>query len=60
MFSEFGRQPVSVGDAILLGPNVLFSREPECQVSVTSIRVDTDFALDQFFWRHSAVFARSA
>ena len=55
MFSEFGRQPVSVGDAILLGPNVLFSCEPECQVSVTSIRVDTDFALDQFFWQHSAV-----
>ncbi|RAG64396.1 AraC family transcriptional regulator, partial [Burkholderia multivorans] len=35
--------------------NVLFSCEPECQVSVTSIRVDTDFALDQFFWQHSAV-----
>lgn len=55
MFSEFGRQPVSMGDAILLGPNVLFSCEPEDNMSVTSIHVDTDFALDQFFWQHSAV-----
>ena len=29
IFSEFGRQAVNVGDAILLGPNVLFSSEPE-------------------------------
>ncbi|MCM1014394.1 helix-turn-helix transcriptional regulator [Brevibacterium sp. XM4083] len=44
-----------MGDAILLGPNVLFSCEPEDHMSVTSIHVDTDFALDQFFWQHSAV-----
>ncbi|WP_145000521.1 helix-turn-helix domain-containing protein [Kocuria rhizophila] len=55
VFSEFGRQAVSVGDAILLGPNVLFSSEPEELVTFTSIYVDTDFALDQFFWQHSAV-----
>ncbi|SMC74475.1 Helix-turn-helix domain-containing protein [Janibacter indicus] len=55
MFSEFGRQAVNVGDAILLGPNVLFSSEPEELVTFTSIYVDTDFALDQFFWQHSAV-----
>lgn len=55
MFSEFGHQPVSVGDAILIGPNVLFSSEPEDLLTVTSIYVDTDFALDQFFWQHSAI-----
>lgn len=55
VFSEFGRQAVSVGDAIMLGPNVLFSNEPEGHVTVTAIYVDTDFALDQFFWQHSAI-----
>lgn len=55
VFSEFGHQPVSVGDAILLGPNILFSTEPEEHVTLTAIYVDTDYALDQFFWQHSAV-----
>ncbi len=55
VFSEFGHQPVSVGDAILIGPNVLFSAEPEDYVTLTAIYVDTDFALDQFFWQHSTV-----
>ncbi|MGP9695114.1 helix-turn-helix transcriptional regulator [Brachybacterium sp. AOP25-B2-12] len=55
VFSEFGHQPVSVGDAILLGPNVLFSTEPEEHVTLTAIYVDTDYALDQFFWQHSTV-----
>ncbi|MBE8526505.1 hypothetical protein ILP97_55120 [Amycolatopsis sp. H6(2020)] len=31
IFSEFGQQPVSFGDAILLGPNVLCGIEPEGQ-----------------------------
>ena len=55
VFSEFGRQAVSVGDAIMLGPNVLFSSEPEDHVTVTAIYIDTDFALDQFFWQHSSI-----
>src|SRR5699024_662792 len=55
VFSEFGHQPVSVGDAVMIGPNVLFSAEPEEPVTLTAIYVDTDFALDQFFWQHSAV-----
>ena len=55
VFSEFGHQAVGVGDAVLIGPNVLFSAEPEELVTVTAIYVDTDFALDQFFWQHSTV-----
>src|SRR5690625_3514716 len=54
-FSEVGHQPVSFGDAILIGPNVLFSAEPEDYVTLTAIYVDTGFALDQFFWQHSTV-----
>lgn len=54
VFSEFGEQPVSFGDAILLGPSVLCGVEPEGHVTLTTIYIDTDFALDQFFWEHSA------
>ncbi|WP_241897422.1 helix-turn-helix transcriptional regulator [Brevibacterium epidermidis] len=55
LFSEFGSQAVSVGDAALLGPNVLSCTEPEGHVTVTSIYIDTDYALDQFFWQHSTI-----
>lgn len=55
LFSEFGTQAVSVGDAALLGPNVLSCMEPEGHVTVTSIYIDTDYALDQFFWQHSTI-----
>lgn len=55
VFSEFGWQPVSVGDVVLLGPNVLSCTEPEGHTAVTVIYVDTDYALDQFFWQHSPI-----
>ena len=55
VFSEFGAKVVTVGDVILLGPNVLFSNEPHESMTATAIYVDTDFALDQFFWQHSAI-----
>lgn len=55
VFSEFGEQPVSFGDAILLGPNVLCGTEPEGQLTVTTIYIDTDLTLDQFFWQYSTI-----
>lgn len=55
IFSEFGQQPVSVGDAILLGPSVLCGVEPEGHLTLTTIYMDTSMALDQFFWQHSAI-----
>ena len=55
VFSEFGQQPVSFGDAVLLGPSVLFGVEPEGRVTYTTVYIDTDMALDQFFWQHSAI-----
>ncbi|MGO1908168.1 MAG: helix-turn-helix transcriptional regulator [Brevibacterium linens] len=54
-FSEFGQQPVAVGDVVLLGPNTLCGVEPEGQLTVTTVYVDTDLALDHFFWQHSAI-----
>ena len=55
MFSEFGQQPVSMGDLILLGPGVLCGVEPEGHVTVTTVYVDTDLAVDQFFWQYSTI-----
>lgn len=55
VFSEFGEQPVSFGDAILLGPNVLFGIEPEGLLTFSTIYIDTDLALDQFFWQYSII-----
>lgn len=55
IFSELGEQPVSFGDAILLGPNVLCGIEPEGLLTFTTIYIDTDLALDQFFWQYSTI-----
>lgn len=55
VFSEFGQQPVSFGDTVLLGPSVLCGIEPEGQVTIMTIYIDTDLALDQFFWQYSAI-----
>lgn len=53
--SEFGQLPIAVGDVILLGPNTSCHVEPEGPLTGTTIYIDTDIALDQFFWRYSAI-----
>lgn len=52
LYSEFGQRPVTVGDAVLLGPNVLCGATPEGHVTVTTIYADTDYLIDQVFWQH--------
>lgn len=52
--SEFGQQPVTVGDVILLGANVLCGSEPEGNITVTTIYADTDYVLDQVRWQYAA------
>ncbi len=52
LFSEFGQQPVTIGDVILLGANTLCGSEPEGHVSVTTIYADTDYVVDQVFWQY--------
>lgn len=52
LFSEFGQQPVTIGDVILLGANTLCGSEPEGHVTVTTIYADTDYVIDQVFWQH--------
>ena len=52
LFSEFGQQPVKVGDAIVLAANTLCGSEPEGHITVTTIYADTDYVIDQVFWQH--------
>ena len=54
LFSEFGQLPVKSGDVILLGANVLAGSEPEGQITVTTIYIDTDYVLDQVRWQYAA------
>ncbi len=55
LFSEFGQQPVKVGDVILLCANTLCGSEPEGHVTVTTVCLDTDYVIDQVFWQHAGI-----
>lgn len=55
LFSEFGQRPVNVGDAVILGANVLCGSEPEGHITVTTIYLDTDYVIDQVFWQHAGL-----
>ena len=57
LYSEFGEQPVTPGDVVLVGANVLCGSEPEGHVTVTTVYLDTDYVLDQLFWQHSQILA---
>lgn len=52
LFSEFGKQTINVGDAVLLCANTLCGSEPEGQITVTTVYMDTDYLIDQVFWQH--------
>lgn len=52
LFSEFGQEPVSVGDVILLNAHTLCGGEPEGHITMTTICADTDYVIDQIFWQH--------
>lgn len=55
LFSEFGNKPVNIGDAVVLGANVLCGSEPEGHITVTTIYLDTDYVIDQVFWQHAGL-----
>lgn len=52
LFSEFGQEPVKIGDVILLGANTLCGSEPEGHITVTTVYLDTDYVLDQVRWQY--------
>jgi AraC-like DNA-binding protein len=52
LYSRPGQRPVAVGDAVLLCANTVCSAEPEGHCKVTVICLDTDYLIDQVFWKH--------
>ncbi|GAA1553304.1 hypothetical protein GCM10009691_29600 [Brevibacterium picturae] len=57
LLSEFGEQPVTVGDVVVLGANTLCGSEPEDSITVTTLYLDRDYLVDQVFWQHAALLA---
>lgn len=55
LLSEFRARPVSFGDIVLLGTNVLCGFEPEEPVMFTTLFLDRDYLVDQVFWKYSAM-----
>jgi len=53
VFIEFGQKPVTVGDVVGLGANVLCGIEPEGHITVTTVSLDTDYVVDQVFWQYA-------
>lgn len=52
---EFGEQPIRSGDVLLVGSNTRCAMEPEGQVTATTVYLDPDYAIDQFYWQHTAL-----
>ena len=52
---EFGQRPINIGDVLLIGANVACGAEPEGQVTVTTVYLDPDYAVDQFYWQHTGL-----
>ncbi|MGO3153451.1 MAG: helix-turn-helix domain-containing protein [Galactobacter sp.] len=55
LFSEFGEKPVTAGDVIVLAANTLCGSEPEGSITVTTLYLDRDYVIDQFFWQYAAL-----
>lgn len=55
LYSEFGQKQVRVGDVVLLGANTLCGSAAEEHITLTTIYLDTDYAIDQVFWQYAAV-----
>jgi len=49
------QRPIRSGDLLLLGAGVPCAAEPEGQVTVTTIYLDPDYAVDQFYWQHAGL-----
>lgn len=55
LYSEFGQEPVTIGDIVVLGANVVYGTELEGHVTVTTIYLDTDYVFDQLFWQYAGI-----
>lgn len=51
----FRQHPTNVGDVAMCGANTPCRAEPEGQVTVTTVYLDPDYAVDLFYWQHAAI-----
>lgn len=54
---EFGRHCMRSGDVLALAANSPCGAEPDPRTTITTICLDRDFVLDQFYWQHSSLFS---
>ncbi|QQB65071.1 helix-turn-helix transcriptional regulator [Kytococcus sedentarius] len=52
---DFGQRPIRCGDVLLIGRGVPCGAEPEGQVTVTTVYLDPDYAVDLFYWQHTGL-----
>lgn len=50
--SQFGQRPIVAGDSVLLCTSTLCAAEPEGHITLTTVYIDTDYIIDQIFWKH--------
>lgn len=52
---NFGQQPVNIGDFALVSAGMPCGVEPEARVTITTVYVDPDYAIDLFYWQHTGL-----
>lgn len=46
------QQPISVGDSVLIAPNVITAYAPEGNAAASTLLIDTDYLIEHLFWQH--------
>lgn len=52
LYSPLGPRPIVLGDAVLVCSNTLCAADPEGYCNMTFVYIDTDYLIDQVFWKH--------
>lgn len=50
-----GQRPTRAGDVLLIGANVSWFAEPEGVATATTVYLDPDYAVGQFYWQHAGL-----
>ncbi|MBK8868653.1 MAG: AraC family transcriptional regulator [Dermatophilaceae bacterium] len=52
LMGDFPHRPVAVGDVVMIAPNIAIHCEPEGEVTMTTLYVDTDYLIEHLYWQH--------
>ena len=56
LIGEFGYQPLSVGDVIVVAADTWNWTRPEGSITTTTLYLDADYLVDQVFWEYADFF----